>query len=289
MTQYTLPPGVTRQTNSHGRAFICVDRPELSARLSLEGAHLLSHVVDGRPLLWHSEVEPCKPGIPLRGGIPICWPWFGGDRPGPAHGIARTSVWELETIEEAGGDLYVRLTLPEERQKQHLPASEQWHLAVEFYLGECLEVRLITRNLGEMPQSLSQALHTYLPVSDIQQVSLTGLDGSRYLDQLTGTQDLQQGDVQINAEVDRIYLGNAADIQVQDAEGPGFLIQRSGSSSVVIWNPWQAKASRLSHFPEQGYRQMLCVEAANTQSDTRLLAPGEVHILGTRICHLTGK
>lgn len=289
MTLCSLPQGVKRQTNSHGREFILIDRPGLSSQLSLEGAHLLSHSAEGKALLWHSEIEPGKPGIPLRGGIPICWPWFGADRPGPAHGIARTSMWALKSIEEIDQTLFVRLSLPRVEQAKHLPANEQWQLDVEFSLGRCLQVSLISRNVGDELQPLTQALHSYLPVSDIQQISLTGLEDCLYLDQLTGLQASQQGDLRVTAELDRIYSGTTADIQVRDPNGPGLLIQRSGSNSVVVWNPWQAKTKRLSHFSEQAYQQMLCVEAANTLSDARLLEPGESHILTTRISHLVAK
>ena len=289
MSPSSLPQGVKRQTNNHGREFIHIDRPGFSAQLSIEGAHLLSHTAKGKALLWQSQTEPCKPGIPLRGGIPICWPWFGADRPGPAHGIARTSLWALEAIEEIDQALLMRLSLPRAEQAKHLPTDEQWQLDVEFRLGQCLQVSLISRNVGNGPQPLTQALHSYLPVSDIQQISLTGLEDCLYLDQLTGLQARQQGDLLITAELDRIYADTAADIHVRDPGGSGLLIQRSGSNSVVVWNPWQAKAKRLSHFPEQAYQQMLCVEAANTLSDARVLEPGESHILTTRISHLVAK
>lgn len=271
--------------NIHGREFIEIDHPAVKARISLEGAHIVSCIPTGqKPLLWMSPVDPEQPGKPLRGGIPICWPWFSGERPGPAHGIARTSQWILSDSSSTPKEIRLSFELPESLVAEQLP-DEKWGLRVSFVLGATLSVSLSTTNLGTQPQSLSQALHSYLPVSDIRSVRISGLEGAHYIDQLEGTSsNIQEGEVRFAGEVDRIYYGHSAPVTLKDGEDQ-MIVSRDGSRSVVVWNPWIDKGGRLSHFPAEGYLGMLCIEAANAGPDGRILKPGETHTLSTEIRH----
>ncbi|HDZ55426.1 MAG TPA: D-hexose-6-phosphate mutarotase [Pseudomonas xinjiangensis] len=270
--------------NIHGREFLEITHPAVTARIALEGAHIVSCVPTGQqPLLWMSPSDPEVPGRPLRGGIPICWPWFAGERDGPAHGIARTSPWILKRTVSTQHQLRVVLELPQTEVTRRLPA-ESWSLEVEFVLGQSLIVCLTTVNTGDKPQVLSQALHSYLPVKDISDVQLWGLEGSSFVDQVTGIPDnTQQGAVTFEGEVDRIYYDHQSSIQLHDSSGNFIVIARDGSESVVVWNPWIDKSKTLSQFPADGYRTMVCVEAANAGPDARILEPGERHTLSTEI------
>lgn len=287
MTQTQRQPvqiaeGITRLHNAHGREFIEIEHPLVSARISLEGAHIIRCIPAGQaPLLWLSPQEPELPGIPLRGGIPLCWPWFGNERAGPAHGIARTGVWRLEQVTVGEAGVEVVMELPTEQMAVSLPA-EQWRVQVRFELARVLSVTLNTTNTGLTDQLLGQALHTYLPVSDIADCQVTGLEALEYHDQLTAAEAVQCGPVLINEEVDRIYHGPIGTIGVCDA-GQRIEVAGSGSRSTVLWNPWINKSQRLSHFPADGYRHMLCVETANAGPDSRIVRPGETHSLGARI------
>lgn len=279
-----LPDTVKRLSNAHGRDFLEVRHPCVEARIALEGAHIISCIPAGQgDLLWMSPVDEQKPGTPLRGGIPICWPWFGNERPGPSHGIARTSQWTVNSVVDAGSELTLTLELPRSRIKARLP-DEDWSLQIEFVLGKSLRVSLITTNTGAAPQQLSQALHSYLPVQDIREARIWGLEGAEYLDQLTGIDQIrQQGAVTFSGEVDRIYQGHSATVQLEDGGEHYLLVQRQGSHSVVVWNPWIDKSARLGQFPSDGYKTMVCIEAANAGADRRLLRPGESHTLQTDI------
>lgn len=270
--------------NIHGREFLEIRHPAVQARIALEGAHLVSCVPAGQgPLVWMSPVDPEVPGRPLRGGIPICWPWFGDERDGPAHGIARTSQWVLKGCSSAPHQVRLVLELPEGEIARQLPA-ESWHLEVEFVLGQGLQVCLTTTNTGSRPQPLSQALHSYLPVQSIHDTEIWGLDGCRYADKVTGVSDnLQQGAVRFTGEVDRIYHGHQSPVQLHDGSAHFFQVSREGSQSVVVWNPWIDKGSRLSQYPSDGYLSMVCIEAANAGPDGRILEPGESHTLSTEI------
>ena len=270
--------------NLHGREFLEIDHPAVQARISLEGAHIVSCVPSGgEPLLWMSPTDPEEPGKPLRGGIPICWPWFAGERAGPAHGIARISQWILTDVASAPHQLRLVLELPEETIARQLP-DEKWRLRVEFLLGQSLSVSLTTTNVNDRPQVLSQALHSYLPVRSIQSTQLWGLEGASYVDQVTGVPaNTQHGAVTFAGEVDRIYYDHPSPIQLENGDDHLLVISRDGSQSVVVWNPWIEKGARLGQFPADGYLGMVCVEAANAGPDARILEPGETHTLSTEI------
>lgn len=279
-----LPAGVSRTCNEHGRRFIEIDHPAVCARIAEQGAQIIDCVPAGqRPLLWMSPVDPALPDTALRGGIPLCWPWFAGERPGPAHGIARTSHWQLRQAEADSQQVRLLLELPEQEITRQLP-GEHWSLQVEMLLGSSLSVTLITTNTGSRAQRLSQALHSYLPVDDIDQVRILGLQGASYIDKLQADAVCHQHDpIRFRGEVDRVYFDTAADVQLLDGAADPLWVQRHDSRSVVVWNPWQDKGARLSQFPADGYRHMLCIEAANAGPDARLVEPGQIQRLQTII------
>lgn len=277
-----LPPELRLVANEHGRQFIHIDHPAVQARIALQGAHIIQCRPAGqRPLLWMSPTDPCKPDTALRGGVPLCWPWFADEREGPAHGIARTGNWDLVDARVESETVHLALGLAPETITRQLP-DEAWVVRVEFRLAHELEIGLTTTNTGTRPQRLSQALHSYLPVTDIDDVEIKGLLGCAYIDKLQGATLVQEAPLRFAQEVDRIYLDHHGEIDVHTGDDH-LRVSRAGSESVVVWNPWQAKAVRLSQFPPDGYRTMVCVEATNAGPDGRVLAPGESHTLVTRI------
>lgn len=273
--------------NQQGRAFMQIEHPQVSARISLEGAHITHCTPTGqRPLLWMSPDEPELPGKTIRGGIPICWPWFSNSRPGAAHGIARTSLWRLTSVSCDALQVTVTMSLPTALINEQLP-GEAWQLDVEFILGRDLQVTLTSQNLSSRPQTLSQALHSYLPVTDIESARVEGLAGCTYINQLTGREGQQTGAVHFTEETDRIYFDHSGEVSLLDAGKDRLLIARESSDSLVVWNPWKDKSLRLTHFPRDGYQQMVCLEAANAGPDTRTLQPGEIHQLSTRVSRVS--
>lgn len=279
----TLPPGLRLTRNEHGRQFLQIDHPAVQARIALQGAHIIECTPAGQPpLLWMSRADPCKPGTALRGGVPICWPWFADERDGPAHGIARTSEWHLQHVHADNASVLVSLRLPQEDVARQLP-DESWAVEIEFVLGEQLAIALSTTNTGEQRQQLSQALHSYLPVADIEQAEVTGLQGFTYMDKvLGGSTATQQSDLRFSGETDRIYVNHTGQVKLHTGDDL-LCIDRQGSESLVVWNPWQDKGNRLSQFPADGYRSMVCIEAANAGPDRRMIEPGSTHTLGTII------
>ncbi len=259
-----------------------------SAQIALHGAHVMSYRPNGEAdLLWMSKSSWFEPNKPIRGGIPVCWPWFGGhptDSSQPSHGFARISEWQLERIEltNAGTHIIVLGLSDSEITRKMWDFSFKVELTVT--VGAELRVELMMRNCDSQPFSISAALHNYFAVDDISQVKVSGLDNCPYLDTVDHSHKVQAGDITFPAETDNIYLDTAAEAIIHDiAKQRKISIAKNGSNSTVVWNPWLAKAVRMPDFGDNEYTQMLCVETTNAENDTKTIAPGAEHRLATII------
>jgi D-hexose-6-phosphate mutarotase len=260
-----------------------VDSDFGKATVALQGAHVMSYQsINDDPLIWLSPQAKFAAGKSIRGGVPICWPWFGQhatDAKFPGHGFARTVPWQLVDAR----------ALPDGRSRLefeliHSEATRgQWHYASTVRnivtVGQELEIELATTNTDVTTFQLSQALHTYFAVGDIRRVSIAGLDGCEFIDKVSGTSgNRQKGSVVFSAETDRIYLGTRGYCEIKDpAMGRSILVTSTGSRSTVVWNPWIDKADKMGDFGPEGYLGMVCVETANAADDAIVLAPGETH------------
>ncbi len=265
-----------------------------TAVVALQGAQVLSFVPSGLgEALWLSPVARLGSGKAVRGGIPVCWPWFGPhphEASKPAHGFVRARNWSV--VEVAGDGDEARIVLAFEDFDERLEAlwPHKAALQLEVSLGETLRVALTTRNTGVAPFLFTQALHTYLRVADITDVRVEGLEGSPYIDQLrAGRVCKSSRPIVIDGEVDRIYQDTADRVRVHDGEkGRVIEIAKTGSRSTVVWNPWIEKSARLGDMGEDGYRRMVCVETANAGRDAVTLDPGAYHTLSLDIRALVG-
>lgn len=255
--------------------------------LVLQGAHVLHFQPRGQqPVLWASRHSFYAPGRPIRGGIPVCWPWFGAhptDPGKPGHGFARTSAWEVLGTSASPAGALIELGL------QSGPVTlELWphpfSLRLRALFGPQLGVELHIHNPGDQPFSISAALHSYFSVSQASAIAITGLEGSAYCDKVGAAPQRQKGPVRLSAETDRVYQDTTAECRIEDPGlGRRICIAKQGSRSTVVWNPWSAKAARLEDFGDEEYRQMVCVETANAPPDQRTLAPGATHCLQAAI------
>lgn len=278
---------------------IRIDNENASATVFLQGAQL-SHYErkDEPPIIWCSPLNDYSEGKPLRGGIPVCWPWFGDLDKNPdivsakplaknaaAHGLARNRLWQLDAVEALNpGQTRMTLSLDlKAEQEQAWPFAT--HLSLEVTVGEDLRLAFNVRNHSDSTVTFSSALHTYFAVSHITQVSLEGLQGLDYIDcMLDWSHHCQQGALSIDREVDRIYLGTSRVITLQDQGwARSIAVQTEGSDSTVVWNPWNEKARRLSNFPDSAFADMLCIETANADQDCVTLEPGCSHQLAVTI------
>jgi len=252
--------------------------------VALHGAQVLNWTYRGDGLLWLSPVARLRDGKGIRGGIPICWPWFGDhptDASKPAHGFVRHRAWSVASAHSTSNCVSISLaTSTTDADRALWPHSAE--ALVTVTLGDALTVALKTRNTAADAFTLTEALHTYFRVSDISNVSVMGLDGLAYLDKLEGfARKQQQGPIQFAGEVDRVYLGRTSPITIFD-NGPNrrIVIESAGSSSAVVWNPSTAKTARLGDMGSpDAFRQMVCVETANAGDDVVTLGPGETHTL----------
>lgn len=259
------------------------------ATLCLQGAQVLTFApINQEPVLYLSQAARYTPGKSVRGGIPVCWPWFGPhatDAQKPAHGFARSSLWRvIETSALNDGATRVVLELtpsPEHRILWPYEARVQLHVSI----GPSLTVELVTHNESTQPIQISEALHTYFQVSDIESVSVTGLEGCTYVDKVIGgASAIQQQAINIHGETDRVYLSTTAECVIHD---PGLRrrihVAKTSSRSTVVWNPWSEKALKLGDMGADGFRSMLCVETANALDNLVSIASGAEHRLTTII------
>jgi glucose-6-phosphate 1-epimerase len=273
-----------------------VHNDHAEALIALQGAQLLEFTPrDSQPVIWLSEQAEFKRGQSIRGGIPVCWPWFGDlarnpeavrsgvrDADAPAHGLVRAQDWLLESVVEGPVDTRIVLRHP----GTSIPGwNHAAALTLTIAIGTTLRLQLCTRNTGTAPLALAQALHTYLAVSDIGQVEIRGLDGAPYIDTLRDWQEFQQeGPVHARGEIDRIYRQVPAHIELFDAGWQRTLhLHMRNSASAVVWNPHVAKAQRLSQFAPDAWQRMLCIETANVLDDSVDLAANAEHILEVEI------
>ncbi len=264
-----------------GDGFIIIDihNDHCTASIALQGAHLLSWTpANEQPVIWLSKDARFTEGKAIRGGIPVCWPWFGAhdSEPSfPAHGLARTAPWEVvgtERLDDGGSRISFCLDMDGSNPMWPYPTACE--LCVT--LGNTLEMALTTTNQGAGAIVVGQALHSYFAVGDIGKATVHGLDGRPYLDKLDGfKRQIQEGSISFDAETDRVYLQTAGECRIEDRElNRTIHIEKSGSASTVVWNPGRERAAAMGDLGEDGYRTMLCVESANAADDVVRIAPG---------------
>jgi len=258
------------------------------AEIMLQGAHLIHwQPVDEEAVIWLSEDALFQHEKSIRGGVPVCWPWFGahaGNESFPAHGYARTVPWELLDITQlTDGRTQLDFRLIENSKTRQL-WSHNTELNITYVIGRDLEINLITRNKGNSPVVLSEALHTYFKVGDVSKVSVTGLDGCHYLDKLEDFADKKQIDaIYVNEEVDRIYIDTSSEVCINDPVlNRRIVIRKEGSNSTVVWNPWKDTAAKMGDLGQDGYLNMLCIESANAAANALSLGAGCTHPLNVK-------
>lgn len=257
-----------------------------SAEIYLHGAqvtHFKKH--DEPPLLFLSQCSRFAAGEPIRGGIPIIFPWFGkpADKPGQ-HGFARIRDWELKEMAMApDGAVSVRLRMPECVESSECPACA---LEYRVTVNAALTAELIVMNRSKSDFAFETCLHTYFTVGDIGAVSIVGLKGVDYLDQLAGSARKieTRGAIRISSEVDRIYRDTPHAVEIRDASLRRTIrVEKEGSASTVVWNPWIAKAKTMQDFGDEEYQQMVCVESGNVAANKIRLAPGQTSRLKVKL------
>ncbi|MGZ0018741.1 D-hexose-6-phosphate mutarotase [Nitrosomonas sp. wSCUT-2] len=281
-TQFGIAGKVEFIAGNGGLPMIQVKTAKAKAVISLHAGQVLSYQPAGEAddVLFLSEKAYYQDGKAIKGGAPVCWPWFGADPEGkgrPGHGFVRNRGWNVIATEAlANGDIKVTVGLDDTPETQAI-WPHAFSLRQEIVVGDTLNLSLITRNTGKEKFNITQAFHTYFKVGDITRAKIAGLAGCDYLDKAGGgnTQKHQTGDVTIDAEVDRIYLNVGNTLTIDDtALSRRIQITSQGSKTAVVWNPWEKIAKDMADLEDDDYKRLLCVETTNAADDVREVAPG---------------
>lgn len=279
-----------------GFAFIKIHNAKADALISLYGGQVLSYRIVQQPeLLFLSDKAYYQSGKAIKGGVPICWPWFGNDpedKGRPAHGFARNSLWQLATTEQlANGDTRLELQLkPNELSRSLWP--HEFLLSLQVTVGDELTLQLTTHNKDTQAFAITQALHSYFAVESIDALRIGGLENLDYLDKAksnTGAeQKSQQGEIHIEGEVDRIYLQVPEKITLKHiapshSADAAISLHSKNNATAVVWNPWQDLCAQSADLNDTDYTRFVCVETANAASDVISLPAGESFSLQARI------
>ena len=276
---------IVHQKMPNGFAYIEIKNSAAEAKIALQGAHLFHYArVGEEPILWLSEVSDFEAGKAIRGGVPVCWPWFGfnENKTLPQHGFARTAMWDCVSCSESdenSSSVILRLTHSQESLKMWPYLFE---LDLHVTISDKLTMELKSTNLDSTPFTVTQALHTYFSLSHISDAVIKGLDKKPYLDALSWKKEVQDGDITFNQEVDRVYQEVDGEITLGD-KNRTLHVRNENSSSVVVWNPWREKTSRMSAMNKDAYEHMLCIESANAFDDARVVKPQKSHTLKATI------
>lgn len=270
LKQHEIPGHVTVVTGSGGLPAIRVETDRSMAEIHLHGAHVTRFQKHGEePLLFLSGASEFKPGKPIRGGVPLIFPWFGPREGLPAHGFARLADWDLSAtrlLPDGSVNLHF-----------HLPPDDEFEVDFTVTVGASLIMEFAVINTGASDFSFENCLHTYFQIGDIRRIGITGLKGVRRLDKVLGTEAIETAEtLRIESEVDRIYQNTTATVRIHDPVlHRAIRIRKSGSESTVVWNPWVEKSKRMTDFGDDEYPGMVCVESGNVGENAITLAPGE--------------
>lgn len=277
-------------TGPNGLPKLVVNSEIAAGEIFLQGAHVTAWQPAGhRPVLWMSGASWFEPSRPIRGGVPICFPWFGPhrtDTSAPAHGTARICQWtvvDVQRCDDGAVEVLLQTTIA------------AFHLSYRVLFGADLIITLTTTlpSTAEKPEQFEDALHTYFSVSDIRHIAINGLETARFLNKVPQVELREPSGATLRfiEETDRVYVDTMDTVVLQD---PGFArkitVGKTGSRSTVIWNPWIDKSRRMPDFGDDEWTGMVCIETANVGANAVTLQPGQSHSTQALISvsHLSG-
>jgi glucose-6-phosphate 1-epimerase len=280
--RFEIPGRVTLQEGNGEMPKIEVSSDWASAEVYLHGAQVIDFQKKGDgPMLFLSQCSPFAENKPIRGGVPLVFPWFGSREGMPAHGFARLAEWELHeaaTLPEGGVTL--RFGLPQHAMRATFPPFMANYVVT---VTDRLALELIITNAsGDQPFAFETCLHSYFAVGDIGDIEITGLKGASYLDAADNlAPNTESADaLRVSSEVDRIYYHTEAPVEIVDPRlRRKIRIEKAGGMSTVIWNPGVQKSQQMPDLGNEEYRQMVCVESGNVGPDRIILSPGRTSVL----------
>ncbi|MBS1823169.1 MAG: D-hexose-6-phosphate mutarotase [Acidobacteria bacterium] len=282
-------PGVLSFDEHNGLIRANVATPAASATIYLQGAHLAHWQPAGQQdVLYMSKKTAFEAGKPIRGGVPLAFPWFAVDskdrwhgKPGPMHGFARIQDWTLAFAAQSGDDLHLTFTLGPTALSREM-GFDHFRAALELTIGRSLTMKLAVANDSGAPLVFEEAMHTYFHVAGVRQVSITGLEPTSYLDKTDGFKLKPAAGVALTPSqfTDRIYNDTAATCSIHD---PGFkrtiTIAKEHSDTTVVFNPWKA----MPDLGEDEWPSFVCVETVNAGKNAVTIEAGKTHVMTAHI------
>lgn len=264
---------------------IDVENAFASAKITTHGGCVLNFTPkNGQDLLWVSPTALYNGQKPVRGGVPVCWPWFGAntqDALAPAHGFVRNAVWHLDHVANLdSGVTEIILTFDSNAETLAIwPHS--FHLALKIEVGEKLAMSLITTNLNDHDIQITEAFHTYFNVADARNLEIKGLEGSTHLDKLSNAPAERQTEtLTLVPPMDSVYLDQTADILIKDTgHQRTIVIEKQYAESAVVWNPGPETVKGFADVPDDLWPQFVCVEAGNIFDNAVMIASGDKHTM----------
>jgi glucose-6-phosphate 1-epimerase len=265
-----------------------INTPQAQGEMYLHGAQVTSWKPAGtEEVIFLSKQAQWHEGIAIRGGIPICFPWFRAktdDPKAPSHGLVRTKAWNLEAITSEGDSVTVVMsTMSDDDTRKWWPGD--FRLVHRVTFGPELKLQLVVANGGTGPLRFEEALHTYHKVGHIKHIQIHGLDGANYLDNTDSNREkTQHGDVVIMKPTDSAYLNTQDEIVLVDGELKRRIhIAKQNSFTTVVWNPWREGAKSLSDLGNDEWQHMVCIEASNVLGYAFDLSPTHEHMMQAAI------
>lgn len=259
--------------------YLSISNQYCDAKIALQGGQILEFYskVAQRPLLWLSDLNGYQAEKAIRGGIPLCFPWFGAHASQadlPAHGFARNLIWHCDQIEQDDTGHYIHLSLTDS-EKTRKYWNYAFNLQMQIHCGKNLELTFKLQNTDEKNFEFGFAWHSYFPAHTMQ-ARIIGLNGLDYIDQLDQNKIKQQAEAEItfDAELDRIYSHTAGQFVLQQGNEQSIRIA-SSAKSAVIWNPWVDKAKRMADVADEAWRDFICIECGQIASATQSLNAGD--------------
>ncbi len=267
--------------------YLDVSNCNASVKVAQNGAQVFGFDRVGEaPVLWVSPSATYEMGRPLIGGMPVCWPWFGippTDASLPRNGFAKVMAWELEDFAETGKGVTASSFKLRDSEETRKMWPYRFELTLSLEVSKTLRVMLVTKNLDEKPFEISQAISAYFFIGDIEGVEVEGLEGHEYVDKVSGETGVQQGPVVVIGETERIYRHSDSCCLVDKRIGRKIHMNKQGSEATVVWNPWDEKSRQIPDLPDDGFRNMVCVEAGSGLHEKVVCGPGEEVMLGMQI------
>jgi glucose-6-phosphate 1-epimerase len=278
---FAIPGVLAFHQIGSGLIYADVTTPHATATIYLQGAHLTAWQPAGeQPVLFLSRESDFLPGKPIRGGVPIAFPWFANrhdGKTGPSHGFARIQNWTLGFAALAGDDLHLTFTLGPTAMSREL-GYDNFRVAYRLVIGRTLTMQLAVANDAATPLVFEEALHTYYSVVDVHEVTVTGLESTPFIDKADGMRDkpAAHAPLAFTGPTDRVYQNTAATCVLHDTAGRRRItVAKTNSDTTVVFNPWKAMADMSG----DEWHEMLCVETVNAAANTVTLPPGQTHAM----------